>query len=73
VHRVAAGLHAGRHHRVDVEIGRRAVGLERKAVIGQREMWQRGVVARMDGNGFQPEVARRAQDAQRNLAAIGDQ
>ena len=73
VHRVAAGVAGGGQQRVDVEVGGRADGLQRHRLAAAAGMRRVAVVGRVDRHGVEPQVQRGAVDAQRDLAAVGDQ
>ena len=73
VDRVAAGGHGRRHDRLDVEVGRHAAGVEPDGLVGDARVQRLGVVLRVDGHAADAEVGRRAGDANRDLAAVGDQ
>ncbi len=74
MHRVRAGDLAGREQGGDVEIAvlrwRRS---DADALVGEPHMHGVGVGGRMHGDGRDAEFLAGAQDAKRDLAAIGDQ
>ena len=74
MHRVGAGDLAGRDQRRDVEI---AVARRRRAdadaLVGEPHVHGVGVGGRMHRDGGDAEFLAGAQDAQRDLAAVGDQ
>ena len=72
--RVGAGDLAGGEDRGDVEVavlgGRRA---DADALVGEADMHGVGVGGGMDGDGLDAEFLAGAQDAERDLAPVGDQ
>ena len=74
MHRVRAGDLAGGEQRIDVEIavarGRRA---DADALVGEAHMHRVGVGGRMHRDGRHAELLARAQNAQRDLSAVGDE
>ena len=73
VDRVAAGGHGRRDDRLNVEVGRHAAGVEPDRLVGDARVQRLGVVLRVHGHAADAEVGRRAGDANRDLAAVGDQ
>ena len=72
--RLGAGDLAGGEDRRDIEIAfarrRRA---DADALVGEPDVHGVGIGGRMDGHGGDAQLLAGAQDAQRNLAAVGDQ
>ena len=71
--RIAAGLPGRRDHARDVEIGRRALALERDRLVDPPDVQRRGVVLGMDADRGDAEFGGGLGDADGDLAAIGDQ
>ena len=74
MHRVGAGLPAGVEDMVDDEVGgrsRRRADIDR--LVGHFDMQRVAIGVAIDGDGGDAEPARGADDADGNLAAIGDQ
>jgi hypothetical protein len=70
----AAGLLCRLNDRFHVEV---ALGAFRRtdadALIGHLQMWRRGICLRVDGNGGDAHLTASANDATRNLTAVGYQ
>ena len=60
-------------HRVHVEVGARATGLQGVGHVGHASMQAGGIVLRIDRHRAQSEIPGGAGDADGDLAAIGDQ
>src|SRR5690606_17109658 len=74
MHGVGAGDLAGSHDRGDVEVAvLGGVGTDADALVGQPHMHGIGIGGRVHGDGLDAELLARAQDAQRDLAAVGDE
>src|SRR5205085_5288903 len=70
---VAAGFARDRNDAVDVEVGTRAAVAERDRTIGASDVQAARVVGRIHRNAFAPVRSGGAKDADRDLAAIGDE
>jgi len=71
--RVGAGDFAGRQQRGDVEIGIARRGWpDADALVGEFDMHRLRIGRRMDGDGGDAQLLGGAQDAQRNLAPVGN-
>ena len=73
MHRVAALRAGGDDQRSTIQIRRRAGGLQRDGVVGQLRVQPTRVVLREHGHAGAAQVMQGACDADRNLAAVGDQ
>ena len=73
MHGVASGRLGGRYHRLDIEIGPRAAPGDFVGGVGDADMQRLRIVGGMDRDGGEAGVARRARDADGDLAAVGDQ
>ncbi len=73
VERVAAAAPRGADERIDVEVGGRAGRPERDRGVGEPHVQRVGVVAGEHGDRAHAGVARRADQPDGDLAAIGDQ
>jgi hypothetical protein len=73
VHRVASVLPRHRDQRGDVEVGRRAAGVQCHGLLGQRRVQCAGIVAGVHGHGGDAEILRGTDDPHGDLAAVGDQ
>src|SRR5690606_12957010 len=72
MHGLGAGDLAGREDRGDVEVGILGRGRPHAyAFVGEADMHGVGVGLGVDGDGLDAQLLARAQDAQRDLAAIG--
>ena len=71
--RVAAVLGRDRDDLIDVEIGARAGARERDHLVAPTGVQRRRVVLGVDGDGGEAVLGRGAQDADRDLAAVGDE
>ena len=74
MHRAGAGALRGLDERLDLQI---ALGRRRRAdqvrLVGVRDVERAAVGLRVDGDRAEPELAQRAEDADRDLTAVGDQ
>jgi hypothetical protein len=73
MNRIAPGLLGGGHDRIHVEIGPRTRLRERMRFVGLAQMQGIRVVLREHGNGPDAKLGGAAGDADRDLAAIGDE
>ncbi len=73
MHRLAAGCLGGRYHGLDIEIGPRAAPGDFAGRVGGADMQRLRIVGGMDRDGSKAGVARRAGDADGDLATVGDQ
>ena len=74
MNRVGAGLFCGRDYRRDIEIALRGLGRsDRNRLVSRADVRAVRVRRRIDGDSFEAEQARAADDPKRNLAAICDE
>ena len=71
--RIAARFFGDPDYLFAIEVGRRACPREPASLVGLSRMQRRRVVIRKNGDGADAHFGGRADDANRNLAAVGDQ
>ena len=71
--RVAAGRFGGFDDRFNIEVGARAYAAELMRFVGAADMQRGRVVGRVDGDGADAQLAGGADDANGDLAAVGDE
>ena len=62
-----------RDHVLDVEVGAHSAAAECYRLVGDSQVESVGVVFRVDRDGGDTQIHRRAGDPDRDLAAVGDQ